>query len=184
MSIAVSNCCIAGKEWQKRGPSRGISLRSLKRRISISNIISKWKRKRPAWTKNEICVAVSRGTRSRERAPLRNLWRHSPKFRHRYSCRFADGKYARRDHVCGFARVLCVCVCIYIWVCVHPSFLVAPCTSNFNSLIYFPFSYILTFFSCLFLYFFTYFFYVDVALSVFSCEWSKIMAEERTITRI
>lgn len=147
MSIAVSNCCISSRE--KNGKSAdwvAEYLSTLWNAASQFQISYRRKCKQPAWTKNEICVAVSRETRSRNRVPLRNLWRHSPKFRYRYSCRFADGKYARRDHVC-------VCVCV-IWMCVHLSFLIAPpCTLNFNSLSIFRFS---TFLHSFFVFFFAF----------------------------
>lgn len=126
--------------------------------------------KRLAWTKNEICVAVSRETRSRERASSRNLWWHGPKFWYRYSCRFVDGKYARMRTMCGFTRV-------HICGCVHALFLVASfCASSSNSLCIFRFS---TFFFFIF-HFYALFLRSYIALSASRANWSKTIAKKRT----
>lgn len=146
MSIAASNCCLRRGKRMSADRGRGVSFRSLKRHISISNRRT-LVRKRSLNEKRD--TRAFRGTRS-----FTEFMTTPPKIsEYRYSCRFGNGKYARMQTTCVIPWAVCR------WgACVHPLFL-ALCTYKFQL----PW-YSLAFFSCPLLRF-TYF--SDVALSVF-----------------
>jgi len=169
MDIAVSNCCISSREKNDKSADRVAEYLA-----TFWNAASQFQisyRCTPDGNANgqlerktRYRSLISRATHFRERAPSRNLWRRRLKFRYRYSCRFADEKYARMRTMC-----VCVCVCVCMW-----ERGVGGRERNFFSS-HRPVHHIPT------LYFFIFFLtypYVDVAISVSRASWSKTIMEE------